>query len=84
MAEFPKPSEGIALTHFIVSADVERSRRFYADVLGGETVRKYADCGRIARGQPVRDRAVARKAPRSSMLGRSWIVVSSALTRAGW
>jgi catechol 2,3-dioxygenase-like lactoylglutathione lyase family enzyme len=29
---------GIALTHFIVSDDVERSRRFYADVLGGETV----------------------------------------------
>ena len=39
MAEFPAPEEGIALTHFIVSADVERSRRFYADVLGGETVR---------------------------------------------
>jgi catechol 2,3-dioxygenase-like lactoylglutathione lyase family enzyme len=39
MAEFPAPSEGILLTHFIVSADVERSRRFYADVLGGETVR---------------------------------------------
>ncbi len=40
MAEFPKPSEGIVLTHFIVSDDVERSRRFYADVLGGETVRR--------------------------------------------
>jgi catechol 2,3-dioxygenase-like lactoylglutathione lyase family enzyme len=40
MAEFPSPEEGIALTHFIVSADVERSRRFYADVLGGETVRE--------------------------------------------
>lgn len=39
MAEFPAPDEGIALTHFIVSADVERSRRFYADVLGGETVK---------------------------------------------
>lgn len=39
MAEFPSPEAGIALTHFIVSADVERSRRFYADVLGGETVR---------------------------------------------
>ncbi len=39
MAEFPSPEEGIALTHFIVSADVERSRRFYTDVLGGETVR---------------------------------------------
>jgi catechol 2,3-dioxygenase-like lactoylglutathione lyase family enzyme len=38
MAEFPAPKQGIALTHFIVSGDVERSRRFYADVLGGETV----------------------------------------------
>jgi catechol 2,3-dioxygenase-like lactoylglutathione lyase family enzyme len=26
------------LTHFVVSHDVERSRRFYTDVLGGETV----------------------------------------------
>jgi catechol 2,3-dioxygenase-like lactoylglutathione lyase family enzyme len=39
MATFPAPDEGIVLTHFIVSADVERSRRFYTDVLGGETVR---------------------------------------------
>jgi catechol 2,3-dioxygenase-like lactoylglutathione lyase family enzyme len=39
MAEFPAPEEGIVLTHFIVSRDVARSRRFYTDVLGGETVR---------------------------------------------
>jgi catechol 2,3-dioxygenase-like lactoylglutathione lyase family enzyme len=39
MAEFPAPREGILLTHFIVAADVERSRRFYTDVLGGETIR---------------------------------------------
>ena len=39
MAEPPLPSEGFVLTHFIVSDDVERSRRFYTDVLGGETVR---------------------------------------------
>ena len=38
MAELPVPQNGIALTHFIVSDDVERSRRFYSDVLGGETV----------------------------------------------
>jgi catechol 2,3-dioxygenase-like lactoylglutathione lyase family enzyme len=31
-------SEGILVAHFIVSADVERSRRFYTDVLGGATV----------------------------------------------
>jgi catechol 2,3-dioxygenase-like lactoylglutathione lyase family enzyme len=39
MAEFPRPTDGIVLTHFIVSADVERSSRFYADVLGGEVLR---------------------------------------------
>ena len=38
MAEFPAPEEGIALTNFIVSSDVERSRRFYTEVLGGEAV----------------------------------------------
>jgi hypothetical protein len=38
MAEFPTPADGFVLTHFIVSDDVERSRRFYTDVLGGETV----------------------------------------------
>ena len=35
MAELPAPPEGIVLTHFIVSDDVERSRRFYTEVLGG-------------------------------------------------
>jgi uncharacterized protein YndB with AHSA1/START domain/catechol 2,3-dioxygenase-like lactoylglutathione lyase family enzyme len=40
MADLPAPEEGIALTHFIVSDDVERSRRFYTEVLGGETVRE--------------------------------------------
>jgi hypothetical protein len=29
MAEFPPP-DGIVLAHFIVSDDVERSRRFYS------------------------------------------------------
>jgi catechol 2,3-dioxygenase-like lactoylglutathione lyase family enzyme len=38
MAELPPPTEGIALAHFIVSADVERSRRFYTEVLGGRVV----------------------------------------------
>jgi catechol 2,3-dioxygenase-like lactoylglutathione lyase family enzyme len=36
VAKFPLP--GIVLTHFIVSENVERSRRFYTEVLGGETV----------------------------------------------
>jgi catechol 2,3-dioxygenase-like lactoylglutathione lyase family enzyme len=38
MPERPNPSEGILLTHFVVAEDVERSRAFYADVLGGEIV----------------------------------------------
>ena len=38
MAELPAPSEGFVLTHFIVVSDVERSRRFYSEVLGGEVV----------------------------------------------
>ena len=32
-------AEQIVLAHFIVSADVERSRRFYTDVLGGTVAR---------------------------------------------
>ena len=31
----PAAPEGIVLAHFIVSDDVERSRRFYTEVLGG-------------------------------------------------
>jgi catechol 2,3-dioxygenase-like lactoylglutathione lyase family enzyme len=38
VAEFPAPSEGFVLTHFIVSTDVSRSAAFYSDVLGGEVV----------------------------------------------
>jgi catechol 2,3-dioxygenase-like lactoylglutathione lyase family enzyme len=38
MANFPRPTEGIVLTHFIVTSDVDRSRRFYAGVLGGEVL----------------------------------------------
>lgn len=38
MVEFRTPTDGIALTHFIVAADVNRSCHFYADVLGGQVV----------------------------------------------
>jgi hypothetical protein len=37
----PEPSPHayeIAVAHFIVSSDVERSRRFYTEVLGGRTL----------------------------------------------
>jgi catechol 2,3-dioxygenase-like lactoylglutathione lyase family enzyme len=39
MPESNQPAYEIALAHFIVSDDVERSRRFYTDVLGGTTIR---------------------------------------------
>jgi catechol 2,3-dioxygenase-like lactoylglutathione lyase family enzyme len=35
MAERPSALAEIVLAHFIVSDDVERSRRFYTEVLGG-------------------------------------------------
>src|SRR5260370_29200521 len=38
MAQFPAPKEGILITLFMVSRDVERSRRFYVEVLGGEAL----------------------------------------------
>jgi catechol 2,3-dioxygenase-like lactoylglutathione lyase family enzyme len=34
-----QPAFEIALAHFLVAADVERSRRFYTEVLGGTTIR---------------------------------------------
>jgi catechol 2,3-dioxygenase-like lactoylglutathione lyase family enzyme len=39
MAEPVPPTERIVLCHFIVVADIERSKRFYSDVLGGKVVR---------------------------------------------
>ncbi len=38
MAELAAPTEQIVLAHFIVSDDVDRSRRFYTEVLGGKEV----------------------------------------------
>jgi catechol 2,3-dioxygenase-like lactoylglutathione lyase family enzyme len=38
MPEPTPPEEQIVLAHFIVSNDVERSRRFYTEVLGGRVV----------------------------------------------
>jgi hypothetical protein len=35
---FPAPSKGFVLTHFIVAADVARSRDFYVGGLGGTVV----------------------------------------------
>ena len=37
-SDVPAPSEGMAITHFLVATDVDKTARFYADVLGGEVV----------------------------------------------
>ena len=42
--DFPAPREGIVLTHFLSSNDVERSRAFYSGVLGGEVVLEKNPC----------------------------------------
>jgi hypothetical protein len=39
MPEGSHPEYEIELAHFITSDDVERSRRFYTEVLGGKTIR---------------------------------------------
>jgi hypothetical protein len=52
MAEFPAPKTGFVATHFIVVGDVERSRRYYTEVLGGETVRT-GDPGLCRAGQQL-------------------------------
>ncbi|MGA2835586.1 MAG: VOC family protein [Acidimicrobiales bacterium] len=47
MAEVPPPAEEILLAHFIVSDDVERSLRFYSEVLGGKVVFRGTDAGPV-------------------------------------
>ncbi len=49
---FPAPREGIVLTHFLTVQDVERSRAFYADVLGmvGKTISHYKVLEKIGQG----------------------------------
>ncbi|MFG2138413.1 VOC family protein [Streptomyces sp. NPDC048650] len=36
--DWPVPAQGLVLTHFLTVRDVAVSRRFYADVFGGEVV----------------------------------------------
>jgi catechol 2,3-dioxygenase-like lactoylglutathione lyase family enzyme len=36
--DFPAPEEGFLITHFLVVSDMDRSREFYATLLGGKVV----------------------------------------------
>ena len=42
--DFPAPRDGFVLTHFLTVSDVDRSRAFYADVLGGKVVLERSPC----------------------------------------
>ena len=42
--DFPAPSEGFVLTHFLTVEDQERSSAFYAGVLGGQVVLERDPC----------------------------------------
>ena len=42
--DFPAPLEGMVLTHFLTVEDQDRSRGFYADVLGGQVVLERDPC----------------------------------------
>ena len=42
--DFPAPSEGFVLTHFLTVENQERSRAFYANVLGGQVVLERDPC----------------------------------------
>ena len=40
----PVPSEGFLVTHFLTVSDQARSRRFYADILGGQVLAPENPC----------------------------------------
>ena len=42
--DFPAPAEGMVLTHFMTVKDFDRSRAFYADILGGQVVLERDPC----------------------------------------
>ncbi len=45
------PVDGVEMTHLLVVSDVERSRRFYADVLGATLYREYGGTSAVFRFQ---------------------------------
>jgi catechol 2,3-dioxygenase-like lactoylglutathione lyase family enzyme len=43
-AEWPRPREGVAVTHLLIVRDVERSRRFYVEVFDAELLLEGPPC----------------------------------------
>lgn len=42
--DFPAPTEGMLVTHFLTVTDTARSRAFYTDVFGGHVVQEENPC----------------------------------------
>jgi lactoylglutathione lyase len=38
MSDFPAPSDGFVITHFLVVADQDRSREFYKEIFDGKVL----------------------------------------------
>lgn len=51
MRPAPFPTDGVELTHLLVVSDLERSKRFYRDVLGASVYREYGDTSCVLRFQ---------------------------------
>jgi catechol 2,3-dioxygenase-like lactoylglutathione lyase family enzyme len=90
MAEFPAPAEGIVLTHFIVASDADRTRRCYADVLGGELLRRLGDRMPDTKSDWIEDRELSLSThggydppltDRQSMIEAAQAVVDSLATK---
>ena len=72
MTEFPTPD--MALTHILVVTDIDRSRRWYTEVLGAELYREYGGSSAVLSfngawllivtgGEPTPDRPTVALAP---------------------
>src|SRR5690606_11114397 len=43
-SDFPAPTEGLLVTHFLTVSDVARSRSFYTDIFGGRVIQAENPC----------------------------------------
>ena len=66
MAEPTRLAEQMVLCHFIVSDDIERSRRFYTDVLGGRLAFSNGDLTYVELAVPSSSSMAAAARPTTS------------------
>lgn len=81
------PAEGMALTEILVVSDVERSSRWYRDVLGAEPYREYGGTSSVMRlldtwlllvtgGPPTADKpsVIFAAPPDPDLVSRAWTI----------